>query len=290
MRSCLLLVGTVLLARRVRPSCGASCRRSNDRYGVSHLVSSAVVSACCVFLRCVRKLREVQLTSLYACLTCALQLEGVSPEEHRRLARELAERQRQCATMELELRAALDKLEVYRWADDAAATAPAAAAAPAGALTVAGMSQQPDDEKSIEELRAELEQLRQAMALQGEEAQKVSYSALFRIDRHSGLTGKLMVCANSNKRFESSNVHHSRFPRADTCVSCLCACSCASCLILRPPSVLRPRQHWRKHRVHWPQQRQRQHSSWQSCAGTWTTGGCNMLLVSPLHLKQSLNS
>lgn len=108
----------------------------------------------------------------------AMQVEGVSPEEHRRLARELAERQRQCTTMELELRAALDKLEVYRWADNAAAAAPAATAATsAGALTVAGMSQQPDDEKSVEELRAELEQLRQAMALQGEEAQKVSPAA-----------------------------------------------------------------------------------------------------------------
>jgi hypothetical protein len=104
-----------------------------------------------------------------------VQVEGVSPEEHRRLARELAERQRQCTTMELELRAALDKLEVYRCADDAAAGAPAATATTsAGALTVAGMSQQPDEEKSVEELRAELEQLRQAMALQGEEAQKVS--------------------------------------------------------------------------------------------------------------------
>jgi hypothetical protein len=102
-----------------------------------------------------------------------VQVEGVSPEEHRRLARELAERQRQCTTMELELRAALDKLEVYRWADDAAAPA-ASVTTSAGALTVAGMSQQPDGEKSVEELRAELEQLRQAMALQGEEAQKVS--------------------------------------------------------------------------------------------------------------------
>jgi hypothetical protein len=100
------------------------------------------------------------------------QLEGVSPEEHRRLARELAERQRQCTTMELELRAALDKLEVYRWADDAAAAAPQAT--PAANTAAKGVSLQPDEEKSVEELRAELEQLRQAMSLQGEELQKVN--------------------------------------------------------------------------------------------------------------------
>jgi hypothetical protein len=77
--------------------------------------------------------------------------------------------------MELELRAALDKLEVYRWADDAAASAPATGG-PVGAATtaIAALSHQPDDEKSVDELRAELGQLRQAMALQGEEAQKVS--------------------------------------------------------------------------------------------------------------------
>lgn len=103
-----------------------------------------------------------------------LQLEGVSPEDHRRLARELAERQRQCTTMELELRAALDKLEVYRWADDAAAAAPQAGSAPQAPSTAAtAASQQPDEEKSVEELRTELGQLRQAMALQGEEVQKV---------------------------------------------------------------------------------------------------------------------
>jgi hypothetical protein len=52
------------------------------------------------------------------------QLEGVSPEEHRRLVRELAAAQRSGASLELELRAALDKLEVHRrWRDDAAAAA-----------------------------------------------------------------------------------------------------------------------------------------------------------------------
>lgn len=93
------------------------------------------------------------------------------------MAREIAERQRQCTTMELELRAALDKLEVYRWADDAAAAAPPLASGgtgPAGALAAAALSQQPDEKKSVDELQGELGQLRQAMALQGEEAQKVS--------------------------------------------------------------------------------------------------------------------
>lgn len=102
-----------------------------------------------------------------------LQLEGVSPEEHRRLVRELAERQRQCTTMELELRAAIDKLDVYRRADDQAAAAPAAQAPQGKAMPLAGLSQQPDDEKTLDELRDELNQLRQAMALQGEEVQKV---------------------------------------------------------------------------------------------------------------------
>lgn len=43
-----------------------------------------------------------------------------------------------------------------------------------GSIALAALSGgQPDDEKSAEELRAELGQLRQAMALQGDEAQKV---------------------------------------------------------------------------------------------------------------------
>lgn len=77
--------------------------------------------------------------------------------------------------MELELRAALDKLEVYRRADDAAAaSAPPPAAAPATATSATvSLSQQSDEDKSVEELRIELEQLRQAMALQGEETLKV---------------------------------------------------------------------------------------------------------------------
>lgn len=115
-------------------------------------------------------------------VVCCLQFEGVSPEEHRRLARELAEQQRQCATMELELRAALDKLEVYRRADDTAASLSSSlSAAPPLAgpqATAASMSQQPDEEKGIDELREELCQLRQAMALQGDEALKVGVGAL----------------------------------------------------------------------------------------------------------------
>jgi hypothetical protein len=114
-----------------------------------------------------------------------MQLEGVSPEEHRRLVRELAERQRQCTTMELELRAALDKLDVYRRADDEAAAAPAPQATHGAAVALASLAQQPDDEKGQDDLREELNQLRQAMALQGEEAQKVGLSLL---STQSGIT------------------------------------------------------------------------------------------------------
>lgn len=123
--------------------------------------------------RAVGEAREAELRRELSSLK--RQVEGVSPEEHRRLARELAERQRQCTTMELELRAALDKLEVYRRADDAAAAASSAVAGHANtaAVAVAATSQQPDEDKSVEELRGELGQLRQAMALQGEEVQKV---------------------------------------------------------------------------------------------------------------------
>lgn len=43
------------------------------------------------------------------------QAEGVSPEEYRRLQREAADAAKRLTAMELELRAALDKLDVYRW-------------------------------------------------------------------------------------------------------------------------------------------------------------------------------
>jgi hypothetical protein len=128
-----------------------------------------------------------------------MQLEGVSPEEHRRLVRELAERQRQCTTMELELRAALDKLDVYRRADDEAATAPAPQATHGAAVSLASLAQQPDDEKGLDELRGELNQLRQAMALQGEEAQKVG-SSYQTVGLQSGITCDpvfLVLCCSS---------------------------------------------------------------------------------------------
>lgn len=99
--------------------------------------------------------------------------------------RELAERQRQCTTMELELRAALDKLDVYRRADDEAAAAPAPQATHGAAVALASLAQQPDDEKGQDDLREELNQLRQAMALQGEEAPKVGLSLL---STQSGIT------------------------------------------------------------------------------------------------------
>jgi hypothetical protein len=106
-----------------------------------------------------------------------LQMEGVSPEEHRRLVRELAEAKMKLVSCELELRAALDKLEVYRRADHAAAAAAAegAASGAAAGLVVSSLtwSLQPDEAKSEAELRLELAQLRQAMALEAGELDKV---------------------------------------------------------------------------------------------------------------------
>jgi len=127
--------------------------------------------------------------------------------------RELAEKERQCTTMELELRAALDKLEVYRRADDAAASAPPPAAAPTTATSEAArLSQQPDEDKSVEELRIELEQLRQAMALQGEQTLKVLLSCQFLactqtyLEHHVMRVGITCVCctACNNAKHSSS--------------------------------------------------------------------------------------
>lgn len=107
------------------------------------------------------------------------QLDGVSPEEHRRLVRELAEAQRKCISCELELRAALDKLEVYRRTDAAAACGGAAqhgsvaAAFVVAAGGLAALAGQPDEGKSEAELQHELAQMRGAMALEAEELSKV---------------------------------------------------------------------------------------------------------------------
>jgi hypothetical protein len=43
------------------------------------------------------------------------QTEGVSPQDFRRMQRDSAEAARRLTATELELKAALDKLEVYRW-------------------------------------------------------------------------------------------------------------------------------------------------------------------------------
>ncbi|WIA13452.1 hypothetical protein OEZ85_007032 [Tetradesmus obliquus] len=124
--------------------------------------------------RAMTEAREAELRREIASLK--RQMEGVSPEEHRRLVRELGEAKMRLVSCELELRAALDKLEVYRRADHAAAAAAAEGAA-SGAAGYAGSSLtkslQPDESKSEAELRLELAQLRQAMALEAGELDKV---------------------------------------------------------------------------------------------------------------------
>jgi hypothetical protein len=103
-------------------------------------------------------------------------MEGVSPEEHRRMVRELGEARMKLVSCELELRAALDKLEVYRRADhaEAAGAAEGAARGAVGpAVSNLTRSLQPDEGKSEAELRLELAQLRQAMALEAGELDKV---------------------------------------------------------------------------------------------------------------------
>jgi len=95
--------------------------------------------------------------------------------------RELAEVQRKAVTCELELRAALDKLELYRRAEDPggtglgamAATTASSVAGAAAYIAGAAFDMQPDEGKSEPELRAELSQMRQAMALEAQELGEV---------------------------------------------------------------------------------------------------------------------
>lgn len=124
-------------------------------------------------------------------------MEGVSPEEHRRLVRELGEAKMRLVSCELELRAALDKLEVYRRADHAAAAAAAEGAA-SGAAGYAGSSLtkslQPDESKSEAELRLELAQLRQAMALEAGELDKVGGACTVQCNVGSLWRSKQLLC------------------------------------------------------------------------------------------------
>jgi hypothetical protein len=94
--------------------------------------------------------------------------------------RELGEAKMKLVSCELELRAALDKLEVYRRADNAAAAAAAeGSSSGAGGFAVSSLtaSLAPDEAKSEAELRLELAQLRQAMALEAGELDKVGGGA-----------------------------------------------------------------------------------------------------------------
>lgn len=104
-----------------------------------------------------------------------MQFEGVCPEEHKRLVRELAETQRKCVSNELDLRAALDKLEVFRRTEAALQTSRRAAASGDRAdASISGEGDSVSDEgKTESELLAELSHLRHAVARDAEELNKV---------------------------------------------------------------------------------------------------------------------
>lgn len=87
--------------------------------------------------------------------------------------RELAETQRKCVSNELDLRAALDKLEVFRRTEAALQTSRRAAAS-GDRADVSGEGDSVSDEgKTESELLAELSHLRHAVARDAEELNKV---------------------------------------------------------------------------------------------------------------------
>lgn len=109
----------------------------------------------------------------FACVACT-QSEGVSPEEHRRIARELAEAQRKCISSELELRAALDKLDVYKRTEPAVhATDQPGHDGAAVAATALAKGLAADEGKDEHALRSELGHLRHVVAQDAEELDKV---------------------------------------------------------------------------------------------------------------------
>jgi hypothetical protein len=108
-------------------------------------------------------------------------LEGISPEEHRAAARDLADTRTRLKRCELELQAALDKLDVYRRADAGGMRSTSAwvavhtsgiRSAECGAMSQDAMLEHCEG-KSQAELCADLLHLQQAMVLQANELDKV---------------------------------------------------------------------------------------------------------------------
>lgn len=95
-------------------------------------------------------------------------MEGVTPEALRFAQREASEAQRRLAATDLELRAALDSLEVYRRAEEAAA-----AGGGGGRAALVRVGGTPDEGKSEEEVRSELAQLREVLQIEVAEREKV---------------------------------------------------------------------------------------------------------------------
>eukprot|EP00878_Enallax_costatus_P040039 GHUV01046013.1.p1 GENE.GHUV01046013.1~~GHUV01046013.1.p1 ORF type:complete len:1080 (+),score=460.51 GHUV01046013.1:920-4159(+) len=123
--------------------------------------------------RALGEAREAELRREVAAIK--RQFEGVHPEDHRRVVHELAEAQRKTITCELELKAALDKLEVYRRTEAAAAVAivNTSNSNGVGPAVVPERSSAADDDKNEAELRAELSHLRQVIAQDAEEVTKL---------------------------------------------------------------------------------------------------------------------
>jgi hypothetical protein len=100
-------------------------------------------------------------------------MEGVSPEALRSAQREAAEAARKLAAANLELAAAQDTLEVYARAtsDGGRGVSDCGSGAISAARRAAAAA--PDQGKSEAELRSELEALREVLALEAAEREKV---------------------------------------------------------------------------------------------------------------------
>ena len=116
----------------------------------------------------------------------AVQTEGMTPEGYRSMQLQLGEAQRKLVTCELELRAAVDKMEVYRRTEPQSATADGGrGAGVVGGLFASNGSSQGtvgveggagsgvDEGKSEDDIRKELAQLREVLQMETSDTTKV---------------------------------------------------------------------------------------------------------------------
>jgi len=220
-------------------------------------------------------------------------MEGVTPEALRSAQREASEATRRLTGLELELRAAHDSLDVYRRAEreTLAAGAGGGGAAGVGAGTVVGMrsavlaalmssSSAPDEGKSEGELRMELVQVREVLAVEAAEREKVSRLLCWVgvavvvvtvgvvVGSEVTLTCirlKLLLTQTTKSHpLRTTHPNHNPFN------------SSKSCLTMNQPSALKPKQRWKKPSQQRSAQSTTPPQSRHACAVSWmqSRSGC----------------